>query len=245
MRFFRAFLFSFYFYVLTAIFSIAALPLLAAPPGWIMIYGRWWVQMSYVGLRWIVGLSHRVEGLENLPDGPFLVAAKHQSAWDTMIYRLLIDNMAPVMKRELAYIPVWGWLVRRAGAITVDRGGGAKAIKRLVREAMAAKKAGRRIVIFPEGTRVAPGENRPFLPGIAALYTKMALPVVPVAVNSGLFWPRRKLFGQRPGTISLRFMEPISPGLDRREFIKCLEKLISDSSDELLAAAKLENAEQS
>lgn len=235
MRVFRACLFSVYFYAVTAIFSIAALPLIVAPPRWLMIYGRWWVLSSFAGLRWIVGLDFRVEGVENLPSGLFFIAAKHQSAWDTMIYRLVIDNMAPVMKRELAYIPVWGWLVRRAGAITVARGGGAKALKSLIREAQAAKAAGRRIVIFPEGTRVAPGEHRPFLPGVAALYKNLTVPVVPVAVNSGVYWPRRKLFGQRPGTITLRFLPPIPAGLERREFMDRLEASIGTACDELLA----------
>lgn len=231
MQTIRAFLFTVYFYGLGAVFSLAGLPLLMAPPSWLMIYGRWWVVLSFSGLRWIVGLDFQVQGIENIPDGSVIIAAKHQSTWDTLIYRLVIDNMAPVMKQELAFIPVWGWLVRRAGGIAVDRRGGARALKRLIREAMAAKQAGRRILIFPEGTRVAPGAHREFLPGVAALYTNLEVPVVPVAVNSGLYWPRRKLFGQRPGTIIVRFLPPLEPGLPRREFMAQLETEIRQASD--------------
>ncbi|MCZ6763927.1 MAG: lysophospholipid acyltransferase family protein, partial [Alphaproteobacteria bacterium] len=190
---------------------------------------------ALAGLERIVGLDFRIEGREKLPPAPVIIAAKHQSAWDTLVYRLAVDNMAPVIKRELVLIPFWGWLVARAGAITIDRAGGPAALKRLIGQARAAKAAGRSIVIFPEGTRVAPGDRRPFLPGVAALYRSLDLPVVPVAVNSGLYWPRRKLFGQRPGTIVLRFLDPIPPGLDRATFMERLEHDINEASDALLA----------
>jgi 1-acyl-sn-glycerol-3-phosphate acyltransferase len=234
MRVARAILFTLYFYLLTGLVSIVAVPLLLAPPLWLMVYGRWWVAASFWGLKYLVGLDYRIEGREHLPSGPFIIAAKHQSAWDTMIYRFAIANMAPVMKRELAYIPVWGWLVKHAGAITVDRGGGAQALKRLISDAKLAKSKGRRILIFPEGTRVSPGEHKSFLPGVAALYANLDLPVVPVAVNSGVYWPRRVLFGQRPGTITLRFLPAIQPGSDRRAFMERLESDIRSASDTLI-----------
>jgi len=230
----RAALFNLVFYALTALMSVIAVPLLLAPPSWLAWYGQLWVRWTFAALRLTVGLEYRVEGLEHVPAGPALIAAKHQSAWDTLVYRIVIDNMVPVMKQELAQIPIWGWLVRRAGAIAVDRRGGQRALKKLLHDARQARDHGRRIVIFPEGTRTAPGERRRYQSGIAALYGDLDLPVVPVAVNSGLYWPRRKMFGQRSGCIVLKFLEPIPPGLKRREFMAQLEAEIEQAAARLI-----------
>jgi 1-acyl-sn-glycerol-3-phosphate acyltransferase len=157
---------------------------------------------------------------------------KHQSAWDTLILPVVLGDPAVVLKRELLLLPFYGWYARRAGSIAIDRKGGAAALRTMVAAARAAAAMGRPIVIFPEGTRTAPGERRPYHPGVAALYRSLGLPVVPVAVNSGLFWGRRA-FMKRSGHITLAFLDPIPPGLPRRRLMQELEARIEAATAEL------------
>ena len=170
---------------------------------------------------------------------PVIIASKHQSAWDTIVYFVLFDDPAYVLKRELLAIPIIGWYLRRTGMIAIDRKGGAGALRRMVAEARAAADAKRPIVIFPEGTRTAPGAKRAYHPGVAALYGKLGLPVVPVALNSGLFWPRRG-FVKRPGRIVLEFLPPIAPGMELEVFATALNEAIETASTELLGHSRPE-----
>jgi len=147
---------------------------------------------------------------------------------------VLFGDIAVVIKRELLFVPLYGWYVRRAGAIAVDRRGGAGALKRMLADAQEAAKEGRRIAIFPEGTRTAIGARPPYHPGVAALYGKLGLPLVPVAVNSGLYWGRRS-FVKRPGRIVLSFLDPIPPGLPRHEVMAELETRIETATAALEA----------
>ena len=183
--------------------------------------------------RWcawlILGIRSRIEG--TLPQGACLVAVKHQSMYETLEIMLAANEPAVVLKRELADIPLWGWVVRRYGVIPVDRAGGAAALRRMMRAAEAAIAEGRPIVIFPEGTRVPPGEHPPLQPGFAGLYRALGLPVVPVAVDSGRLWPRHK-FVKHPGLVTMRFFEPLPPGLKRRE----IETEVHDRINALEAA---------
>jgi 1-acyl-sn-glycerol-3-phosphate acyltransferase len=171
-----------------------------------------WAHSYIILARAILGISFRVEGAA--PAGNVLVAAKHQSMYETMAMPLLLGEPALVMKRELSRIPVWGWLARRYGMIPVDRAGGAAALRAMLRAARKAA-AGRPIVIFPEGTRVAPGERPPLQPGFAGLYRALGIPVVPLAVASGDLW--RRGFVKQAGVIVFRFGEPIPAGLSRQE----------------------------
>jgi 1-acyl-sn-glycerol-3-phosphate acyltransferase len=136
-----------------------------------------------------------------------------------------LNYPAFVLKRELLSIPLFGWYLRKVGMIAVDRAAGASALRNMARQASEAFAEGRSILIFPEGTRVPPGESRPYHPGVAALYTQLKVPVVPVALNSGLFWGRRS-FVKRPGTVTVQFLPPIPPGLDRKAFMRELESRI-------------------
>jgi 1-acyl-sn-glycerol-3-phosphate acyltransferase len=154
----------------------------------------------------------RVEGTR--PTAPAFYAAKHQSMWETLELQAMLDGPAMVLKRELADMPIWGWAARRYGAIVVDRDAAGAAMRAMLRDAEAARMDGRSILIFPEGTRVAPGEQPPLKPGFAGLYRMLAMPTVPVATDVGLIWPRKGL--KRPGTITLRFGEVVPPGLPRR-----------------------------
>ncbi|GAB4356497.1 MAG: lysophospholipid acyltransferase family protein [Kiloniellaceae bacterium] len=232
----RSLLFNGFFYGWTALCVIAGLPLLLGPRVGIYYLGRVWAYPIIAALGLLCGLRYRVVGRENLPEGAVLIAAKHQSAWDTIIFSLLLWDHSFVLKQELTRIPLFGLYLIRAGLIPVDRKGGAKALRKMVAAAKAAAALGRPIVIFPEGTRVAPEQHRPYQPGVAALYGQLQVPVVPVALNSGVFW-RRNSFWKRPGTITLEFLPAIEPGLQRREFLDRLEAAIEGRSRALAAAA--------
>ena len=225
----RSLLFNVFFYLWTTVVLILGLPLMLGPRSGLYHLGRLWVRVIMVALRLLCGLRYQVRGLENLPEGGFLVAAKHQSAWDTLIFSLLLWDHSFVLKQELTWSPVFGLYLLRAGLVPVDRKGGSKALRKMVAKAKRVIADGRPIVIFPEGTRVAPGEHRPYHPGVAALYGQLGVSVVPVALNSGRFWGRRS-FAKSPGTITLEFLPRIDPGLRRKEFLQQLEASIETRS---------------
>lgn len=176
-------------------------------------YCMGWARFGIWSARYILGIRIAVEGQRAA--GPALYPAKHQAMFETMAIAAMLDAPAIVMKRELARIPLWGWAARRYGVIVVDRAANAKALRQMMREAKAALGEGRSVLIFPEGTRVAPGETPPLRSGFAGLYRALGLPVVPVALDSGRLWPRRG--PKRPGTVTFRFGAPIAPGLERAE----------------------------
>jgi 1-acyl-sn-glycerol-3-phosphate acyltransferase len=217
--------------------NIVCLPVLLLPRGGAVRAGRIWARGSLGLLGAVCGLRHEIRGRGNMPDGPCIVAAKHQSAWDTLIFPLLLDGPAFVFKRELMWVPLLGWYMVRSGCIPIDRRAGAKALRRLIARAKQALARRQTIVIYPEGTRVAPGTRRPYLSGVAALYGQLCVPVVPVAVNSGVFWGRRS-FRKKPGRIVLEFLPPIAPGLDRKTFTTELEQRIETASQALLTEAR-------
>src|SRR5262249_4612223 len=158
-----------------------------------------------------------------------VIAPKHQSAWDTIVFFAICDDAIYVLKQELMHIPFYGWNARKLGMIGLDRSGAGAALRGLIRQAQATIAAGRQLAIFPQGTRVPPGAAAPYQPGIAALYTQVEAPVIPVALNSGLFWGRRR-FVKRPGTIVLEILPAIPPGLDRKAFTAQLEHAIETAS---------------
>lgn len=231
----RSLAFQLSFYVFTAVAAILGLPLLLLPWRCSMALGATWAAIVLKLLRWCVGLRHEVLGREHLPAGPAIIAMKHQSAWDTFAVPVVFGDAAIVFKKELMLVPFYGWYVWKAGMIAIDRKAGAPALRRLVAAAARAVGEGRSIVIFPEGTRTQPGTHRAYQPGVAALYRQLGLPVVPVALNSGLFWGRRH-FQKRPGRIVLEILEPIPPGRDRRAFLAELEERIERATARLVAA---------
>ncbi len=190
------------------------------------------------GLDWlerrVLGLHYRIEGI--LPAGPALIAMKHQSTWETMKLHLLFHDPAIVLKKELLDLPLWGRYVTLLDLIPIDRAAGSEAMRRMIEVAQRAKGNGRAIVIFPQGTRVPPGESRPYKGGVIRLYTATGLPIIPVALDSGLFWPK-KPFRQRGGTITLKVLEPIQPGLDPKDALKLLEERMEAASNQLLERA--------
>jgi len=229
----RSLAFNVGWYLGSAVIAIVGLPLLLAPRRWVVGWARLWIVFVLWWLRVTCGLSHRVVGRENLPGGPAIFACKHQSSWETLAFTLLFDDIAIVLKRELLFIPVVGWAMARAGNIAVARGEGASALRGMVRHAKAAIADGRSIVIFPEGTRVAPGDRKPYQVGTAALYRQLGVPVVPMALNSGLFWRRRKWI-KRPGVLTLEILPPIAPGLSREAFMETLRERIEGATARLV-----------
>jgi 1-acyl-sn-glycerol-3-phosphate acyltransferase len=199
--------------------------------------GGVWADGINLLLRWICNIHVRIEGREHVPAGPAMIAAKHQSLWDTAIVLRLFRGPAIVMKQELLKIPVYGALCRAQGMIAVDRAGGAKALKAMLKDARDAAAANRKLLIFPQGTRTLPGEAAPYQPGVAALYRDLKIPVVPVALNSGFFWPKRGIL-RRPGTIVLRFLPAIPAGLDRDAFMQELQTHIESANAALEAETR-------
>jgi 1-acyl-sn-glycerol-3-phosphate acyltransferase len=188
-------------------------------------------------MRVIVGTKLEVRGHENLPAEPAIIAAKHQSAWDTFGIVPLVRDPAIIMKQELLKLPLYGRFSRKFGMIFVQRDLGPAALRRMARDAEDRAAQGRDIVIFPEGTRRPPGAPPAYKPGIALLYETLDMPCVPVALNSGLFWPRHSI-KRRPGTLVVEFLPAIPPGLPRREFMALLEERIEAASARLASAFK-------
>jgi len=229
----KAFAFNFAFFAWTAICGTVGLPFLLTPRHLTMRFGRFWAAGVLALLKVIVGLDYEVRGLDRLTRNGCIIAMKHQSTWDTLILPVVLRNPAIVLKRELLLLPFYGWYAARAGSIAIDRKAGASALRRMLAAARPIAVSGRPIVIFPEGTRVTPGERRPYQPGVAALYQALALPVVPAAVNSGLYW-RRRSFMKHPGRIILEFLEPIPPGRTRPRLMAELERRIETATMALL-----------
>jgi 1-acyl-sn-glycerol-3-phosphate acyltransferase len=225
----RSILFNLLYGVWSVGMHIVCLPLLFASPRSVQAAGGIWIDGTLWLLKHVVGIDYRITGTENLPDIPAIYAVKHQSAWETLFLSRYLNFPAFVLKKELLSIPLFGWFLKRAGMIAVDRKGGASALRQMARQASETLEGGRSILIFPEGTRVAPGETRPYQPGVAALYTQLKTPVVPVALNSGLFWGKRA-FLKKPGTIVVEILPPIPPGLDRKALMRELEGRIEPAA---------------
>ena len=233
----RSLLFAFLLYAWTVGLSILYLPLLFVPRKLLAIFVAIWLRGIAKIASTSLGLRYEIRGVENRPSGPAIYASKHQSAWETLFFRLIVPDCAFVLKRDLMWIPLWGWYVWRMGMIGIDRAAGIRSIKKMIVRAHGVLSAGRPIVVFPQGTRVAPGARSPYLSGIAAIYRELNVSVVPVALNSGLFWPRRR-FVKFPGTITVEFLKPIPPGLKRAEFMEQLELQIEEASSRLEAEAR-------
>ena len=233
----RSALFQVLFYLITAVMGVLGLPLLLGPGRWSMRYGTLWSRTALALLAGVAGLDYAVRGRENLPHGAVIIAMKHQSAWDTLAAPVIFPSPVIVMKRELGWIPVYGWYVLKAGMLAIDRSSGPAALRAMVAAAAPVIAAGRPIIIFPEGTRTAVGAAPRYQPGVYALYRQLGLPLVPVAVNSGAFWGRRS-FMKRPGRIIVEILPPIAPGGDRHSVMAALETALEAASARLADEAK-------
>ncbi|HEV7264904.1 MAG TPA: lysophospholipid acyltransferase family protein [Falsiroseomonas sp.] len=234
MTLLRSLLFNAAFFVLTALLALFALPLLAAPAGAMRWLGRTWSWMVAALLRAICGVRVELRGMETIPPGACVIVAKHQSAFDTVIWLGLLPRPAYVLKKELLLIPLYGWHARRMGMIPVDRAGGGPALRAMLRAAKVSLAEGRQVVIFPEGTRTAPGERVPYQPGVVAIAGASDAPVIPVATDSGRIWGRRA-FLKRPGVIRISVLPPIPAGLPRAKLLAALEDAIETETERLYA----------
>jgi 1-acyl-sn-glycerol-3-phosphate acyltransferase len=229
----RSLLFNAAFFAWSGTLLLIGLPLLLIERQGVRRLGVAWARGTMLLLRVLAGV--RVEYRGPRLAGGRVIAAKHQSAFDTFVFYALADDPAYVMKEELTSIPVFGALSRHQRMIVVDRKGGATALKRMLRESRTAIDEHRQIVIFPQGTRTAPGTtaaDAPYQPGVAALYQSLGVAVTPVALNSGLHWGRRS-FVKRPGRIVIEALPEIPSGLSRPEFMSRLEAAIEDGSRRL------------
>lgn len=202
---------------------------------------RFWSRSSLKLQEMIAGTKSEIGGQENLPDGPFILAPKHQSFWDTMAFFPYLKDPVYILKRELMWIPLFGWYLAKMRMIPINRGSRSKALKQALIVARQRMDENRQLIIYPEGTRRAPGAEPAYKWGIAEIYASLGVPVVPVAHVAGLYWPRRK-FLRYPGKLKARFLKPIEPGMEKEEFMKRLIAETEAGCDALLIdAAKQPN----
>lgn len=237
----RDLVFHLYLAVSLAVLGIMCLPLAFLGENAARLPPKLWTRGALGALGLITGVRYRVEGSENIPRGGALVAANHQSIWETLALYVLLPRPVVILKQELSAIPVYGFWARASGNIIVDRKGGAKALRAMQREASRRLDEGCQVVIFPEGTRAAPGEILRLKPGAAAIYLAASAPCVPVAHDSGRFW-RHPGMEKQPGEITLRFDAPIPPGLDRKAFLSRLEERLMRLRPDLEPASANEGA---
>lgn len=230
--FLRSLLFQILLYAWTVVLCPLALPVFFGPYRWVVGVARLWLKGCMTLLRVCCDLRFEVRGRERLPDGAFFIAAKHQSMWDTMVFHLLVSDPAYILKQELLRVPVYGWFLRRHRMIAIDRNGGGRTLKSMVAATRECLDQGRTPVIFPEGTRMPPGKCGAYHAGVTFLYMSLNVPVVPVALNSGLFWGRLK-FLKMPGTITIEFLPPLEPGLNRNHFTQLLRETVEEASERL------------
>jgi 1-acyl-sn-glycerol-3-phosphate acyltransferase len=237
----RSVVFNTLFYLVLAVYLIAAFPTLALPRGALVWMVRAWARTNFWMLRVICNIGFEFIGFERLPPGPLLVASKHQSLWETFALMTAFSDPAFILKRELMWIPFFGWCAKKAEMIPVDRGARSVALARMTERAKIETGRGRQIVIFPEGTRRAPGAEPKYKYGVVHLYAELGVPCAPVALNSGLFWPRRS-FRRYPGTIKVEVCDPIPPGLDKHAFFARLQDEIETATARLVAEGERERS---
>jgi 1-acyl-sn-glycerol-3-phosphate acyltransferase len=232
----RSVLFNVLFYLNTVVFLIIGLPTFFMPYQAIVEVAKTWGRANLFLLRFVAGVKFELRGRDRIPPGALIVASKHQSAWETFALMHLFTSPAFVMKRELLWIPVFGWLMFKGRMVGVDRSAGMRALIGLAAAARAELARGRQLIIFPEGTRRPVGAEPAYKSGIAFLYAQADVPCLPVALNSGVFWPRRSIL-RRPGTVVVEILDPIPPGLDKKAFVARLEQAIEPATARLVAEA--------
>ena len=221
------------FFLLTSFMALAGLPLLFLPRKYTALLINLWSKILLGFFRAFDGLEWKVVGEENIPNGPFILASKHQSIWDTIFFTAYFSDAAMVLKKTLIYIPAYGWHALKAKMIWVDRNAKGKALKHLLMMAKECSSNNRPIVIFPEGTRVKVGEESEYKSGCFALYKYLDIPCIPVALNSGLFW-QTKGYEKKKGIIQVEFLEGIKPGLKKHDFQILLKKKIETATNKLI-----------
>lgn len=238
MIIFRSILFNIAFYICTLVACIVLLPFLVLPYQSYWKVLNYYFKMIYVLEKYIIGLDYEVRGTEHLPkDGAYLVAAKHQSAYETMKLALLFDMPGIILKKELVRIPLWGWFALKADMIPIDRKSRETALSSLTDGALKFKNQGRPAVIFPQGTRVPVGEKKSYKGGILRMQEATGLKVIPLAMNSGLFWPK-KSFIKKPGVVTFEFLPELEMQENQKATLKVMESILEPRTDALVAEAR-------
>src|SRR3954447_19547328 len=239
--FLRSLAFNVLFYLLLGCWVIIGLPTLLMSRSAVMGVAHGWARSNIWLLRVVCNTKVEYRGLEKIPEGPLIVASKHQSMWETFALLQFFPQPLFILKRELKWIPFFGWYLTKADMIGVLRGAGGRSLIQMTRRAGAEVRRGRQLIIFPEGTRTAVDAPPHYKSGVGQIYVDSGVPCLPVALNSGLFWPRRS-FLRYPGTIIVEFLDPLPPGLSRDEFIKQVSAAIEGATRRLVAAGRQEQA---
>ena len=232
----RSLIFNILFYIVLILCMVLGLPSFFAGRKGVFWTARLWTRITLWMFEKICGVRYEFRGIGHLPKGGVIVAAKHQSFWETFALSLHLHDFTFILKRELTWLPFFGWYLKVGEMIAIDRASGRSALRQVVRRSKPVLDERRQLVIFPEGTRRKPGAPPAYKYGVAHIYTANSAPCVPVALNSGLFWPRRS-FLRRPGTVVVEFLEPIPPGMGREEFFELLQKRIEVATQRLVDEA--------
>ena len=240
--FVRSLIYNVLFYLNLAFWIIVAVPTFLMPRSALLTLARYWARSSIWLLRVICNVKVEFRGAEKIPKGPLIVASKHQSMWETFALLRFFDQPLFILKRELTWIPLFGWYVIKADMIGVNRSAGGRALRQMARRAGEQVRRGRQLIIFPEGTRRPVDAPPRYKSGVALIYADCGVACLPVALNSGLFWPRRT-FMRYPGTILVEFLDPLPPGLSRDEFLTRVSGTIEEATNRLVEAARREQAQ--
>jgi 1-acyl-sn-glycerol-3-phosphate acyltransferase len=237
--FLRSLLFNVLFYAVLVFWAIVAVPTFLMPPRAMLTIAGWWANSTLFLMRVICNIKVEFRGVEKIPKGPLVIASKHQSFWETFTLLRFFDRPIFILKRQLIYIPVFGQFLTKTGMIAIDRSAGVKALLDMTRRARDAVRSGCQLVIFPEGTRRAPGAPPDYKTGFAQIYSACGVQCLPVALNSGLFWPRRT-FMRYPGTLVVEFLDPLPPGLPKDEYITRVRNAIEEATTRIVEAGRRE-----
>jgi 1-acyl-sn-glycerol-3-phosphate acyltransferase len=240
--FLRSLVYNVLFYLLLLFWMIVAIPTLVMPPRAFMAIAKAWARSSVWLMRVVCNTKVDYRGLEKIPPGPLIVASKHQSMWETFALLQFFDRPLFIYKRELGFIPMFGWYLVKSKMIGVDRSGGMRSLMEMARRAPQEVRSGRQLIIFPEGTRTAVGAPPDYKTGVGQIYVNSGVSCVPVALNSGLFWPRRT-FMRYPGTLVVEFLDPLPPGLTRKDFVERISTSIEAATNRIVEAARQEQAQ--
>jgi len=239
--FLRSLVFNVLFYAAFVFWALVALPAFLMPRAAVLRVASWGGNSAIFLMRVVCNIKVEFRGVEKIPKGPLIVASKHQSMWETIALLGFFEAPFFVVKRQLNFIPLFGLYLIKTGMVAINRSEGRRALLSVIRRAAEEVKRGRQFVIFPEGTRTAPGAPPQYKGGVGMIYSECGVPCLPVALNSGLFWPRRT-FLRYPGTLVVEFLDPIPPGLKRDEFLARVESAIEEATNRLVAAGQAEQS---
>jgi len=231
--FFRSIIFYLLLYMWTLTLGVLALPYLLLPSSYVRSLANLWISGILELLKLTCGITYEIKNIENIPDRAVIVASKHQSAFETLLLFRLVKNSIFIHKRELFLIPIFGLYLKKSNMISINRNEGAKAIRKMLNEVKQNILNGYSIIIFPEGTRKKPGDPPDYKTGIAGIYKESEAEVLPVAVNSGNYWPKHT-FIKKPGNIIIKFLKPIPSKLEKSEFLKKIESVIEDETNKII-----------